>query len=298
MKQKNFRPKRDNAPRGDRKPAHKSAPRERDHERDDEKKSFKPRHTTVPREARLSGPVLYGFHAVRAAVMNPNRRILRILGTDSALDEFKATMGAVAEAGLKRPNLETFDKVAFDRMMPQGAVHQGIAALVESLPVRDASDLLEDMDIHERSVLLILDQVTDPHNIGAIMRSAAAFGADGIIMQDRHAPEMAGVLAKVASGAADVIPVALETNLSRCIEMLQENGFFVIGLDERGEDIGKLPYYKKLALVLGAEGEGLRRLVAEHCDTLASLPTRGQILSLNVSNAAAVALYATLKASA
>ncbi|HEY8964332.1 MAG TPA: 23S rRNA (guanosine(2251)-2'-O)-methyltransferase RlmB [Alphaproteobacteria bacterium] len=304
---KNFRPKNNksprNAPKGNfrKDDARKDRPRNNDRPKKDDvkaelpKKEFKRfnRDDHDNSAQRLTGPVLYGFHAVRAAILNPARRVLRILGTDEALDEFRATMDAAKEADLKRPNVETIDKVKLDRMLPTGAVHQGIAATVETLATRDASDLVGDLDRNEKAVFVILDQVTDPHNIGAILRSAAAFGAKGVIMQDRHTPDMTGVVAKVASGAVDVVPIALETNLSRCIEMLQDNDFFVIGLDERGDDIGDLPDYDRVALVLGAEGDGIRRLVAEHCDKLVSLPTQGQILSLNVSNAAAVALYAT-----
>ena len=236
--------------------------------------------------------MLWGFHAVRAAWENPARRVLRLLVSASAVAGFDAA----APEGARRPQAEIIDKAAFERMLPPGAVHQGIAAVVEPLPVRDAHDLIAGLAPDGAAVILILDQVTDPHNVGAILRSAAAFGAHGVILQDRHAPDLTGVLAKTASGAADVIPVALETNLNRAIELLQEHGFFVMGLDERGTDIARIPAQKRVALVLGAEGSGLRPNVAKHCDTLASLPTRGTIRSLNVSNAAAVALYAFLRA--
>jgi len=242
--------------------------------------------TTGP---RLTGPLLWGFHAVRAAWMNKDRRIVKLIVTDAGLAGFK---DALESCTLKRPAPEIVDKMLFDRLLPAGAVHQGVVAMVESLPGRDAHDLIAALGDNEKAVIVILDQVTDPHNVGAIMRSAAAFGAKGIIMQERHTPEFTGVLAKTASGAADVIPVATETNLSRAIEVLQEAGFFVVGLDERGDDIAGLPAHDRVALVLGAEGSGLRPNVANHCDPLVSLPTEGPIFSLNVSNAAAVALYA------
>lgn len=249
-------------------------------------------HTTAPASSRLQGPLLWGLHAVRAAFLNPQRRILRLLVTEAGLASFEDTLDDAIKANIKRVQPEILDKVAYERLMPPGSVHQGVAALVEALPVRDAHDLIANLKDDEKATIVILDQVTDPHNVGAILRSASAFGATGVIMQDRHAPELSGVLAKTASGAADVIPVAVETNLSRTIEFLQERNFFVIGLDERGTSISELPSYDRVALVLGAEGSGLRRLVADHCDGLASLPTQGPILSLNVSNAAAVALYA------
>ncbi len=238
---------------------------------------------------RLTGPLLWGFHAVRAAWQNKDRRILRLLVTDAGLSGFQDTLD---KTSIKRPAPEMVEKILFDRLLPAGAVHQGIVAMVEPLPGRDAHDLIASLGADEKAIIVILDQVTDPHNVGAILRSAAAFGARGVILQERHTPEFTGVLAKTASGAADVIPIALETNLSRAIEMLQENGFFVVGLDERGDSIATIPAHDRVALVLGAEGSGLRQNVAHHCDTLASLPTEGPILSLNVSNAAAVALYA------
>lgn len=248
-----------------------------------QKAPHKPSHSKA-----LSGHVLYGFHAVRAAIENPERRIMRLLATQNALASFKV------ESEVKRPDFEILDAPVFASLMPEGAVHQGIAAVVEPLPALDILDLIESVPEGEPAVFLMLDQVTDPHNVGAIIRSACAFGAKGLVMQDKGAPLLTGVLAKTASGAADVLPVAHTVNLSRAIEMFQENGYFVVGLDERGENIASLPKYERAVLVMGAEGAGLRRLVGEHCDVLASLPTTGKILSLNVSNAAAVALYATI----
>jgi len=303
--EKRFDAKRDDRPRSD-KPKDDKRPVRDDKKRPvrddkravrDDKPKFDKRDAKPvfekrePRETspRLQGPLLWGFHAVRAAWQNDKRRVLRLLVTESALEGFQETLD---ETQLKRPKPEIIDKMLFERMLPQGSVHQGIAALVEPLPLRDAHDLVAGLKDGEKAVILILDQVTDPHNVGAILRSAAAFGAKGVIMQDRHAPEFTGVLAKTASGAADVIPVAAETNLSRAIEFLQENDFTVIGLDERGDSIADLPPFERVVLVLGAEGSGLRQNVANHCDALASLPTEGVIKSLNVSNAAAVALYA------
>ena len=202
--------------------------------------------------------------------------------------------------GLERPSVTTIDKQKLDYMLPRGAVHQGIALITDPLDEVSLQDFVIKSKSQDKTVLLILDQVTDPHNVGAILRSACAFGADGVIMQRKHAPELEGVLAKTASGAVEHIPVAYETNLSRSIEELKEEGFFVFGLDERGErEVGDIlrnnsDPNQKLVLVLGAEGPGMRRLVKEHCDELVKLPTKGEISSLNVSNAAAVALYALL----
>ncbi len=264
---------------------------DRDNKRDGFKRDgFK--RDEKPAVQKLVGPLLWGFHAVRAAMLNPDRKILRLLVTEAGLDTFHDTIAEAKAAGLKRPAPEVMDKAIYERMMPPTSVHQGLGALVEALAPRDAHDLVAGLAAGEQSTILILDQVTDPHNVGAILRSASAFGCTGVIMQDRHAPELSGVLAKAASGAVDAIPVAVETNLSRAVELLQEHEFFVVGLDERGTPLADLPAHNRVALVLGAEGSGIRRLIADHCNGLVALPTQGPILSLNVSNAAAVALYA------
>ena len=201
-------------------------------------------------------------------------------------------------------------------MLPQGAVHQGFALECSRLEEMDVHDLIIRTNNEENVLFLMLDQVTDPHNVGAIMRSASAFGASGMIMQSKHSPNFDGVLAKTACGGLEHMPVALETNLSRAIDTLKENGFFIYGLSEHAETVigdvnirstqkltkdekgGLLdpPAQKspgsKSVLILGAEGSGLRRLIRDNCDVLVKLPTQEPIESLNVSNAAAVALYA------
>jgi 23S rRNA (guanosine2251-2'-O)-methyltransferase len=167
-------------------------------------------------------------------------------------------------------------------------VHQGIALLAEPLE----GDGLEPFMMDPRGVLLMLDQLTDPQNVGAIFRSAAAFGARGLILQERHAPALTGALAKAAAGAVDALPHARVTNLSRALEQLEEAGWRAVGLDGSAElTLEQALDARPTVLVLGSEGEGLRRLVAEHCDVLAKIPMPGGFESLNVSNAAAVALY-------
>lgn len=234
---------------------------------------------------------LYGVHAVTEAWANADRVIHGLYGTEKALDAFDFSVAK----GQSRPEARVVDKDVLDKSLPPGAVHQGLALDCAPLPELSAEDLIIKTREAERSVLVMLDQVTDPHNVGAIIRSCAAFGADGVIMQRKHAPDLTGVLAKTACGGVEHVDVAYETNLSRAIETLQQAGYFVYGLDERGEQTpAEIKAGGKSVIVLGAEGSGLRRLVAEHCDALLRLPTQPPIASLNVSNAAAVALYAFL----
>ncbi|MCB1532319.1 MAG: 23S rRNA (guanosine(2251)-2'-O)-methyltransferase RlmB [Alphaproteobacteria bacterium] len=240
-----------------------------------------------------NGPTLYGFHAVREAWLNPVREVDALFLTDQALRGFEDTLREAGDKGVRRPQPQVLDKDRLEGMLPRGAVHQGLALACRALPDIFIQDFIIRAETKGESLLLMLDQVTDPHNVGAIIRSAAAFGADGIVMQRKHAPELDGVLAKTACGGLEHMPVAFETNLSRALEELKSNGFFAYGLDERGEKtISALPKDGKRILVLGAEGPGMRRLVAENCDELVKLPTQLPIASLNVSNAAAVALYA------
>jgi 23S rRNA (guanosine2251-2'-O)-methyltransferase len=254
------------------------------------------------RPQRQETASLYGFHAVREAFLNPARRIHKLYVTDQAIKGFEPTINDAKAAGLKRPAPQITEKRAFDRLVPQGAVHQGLALACDNLEEFDINDLLIRVrDKPGRQVFLILDQVTDPHNVGAILRSACAFGAAGMILQKKHAPALDGVLAKTACGGVEHLPVAYETNLSRTIETLKEHEFFVYGLDERGEKTINTLMRKngqednaKIVLVLGAEGPGMRHLIREHCDVLVRLPTQGSIASLNVSNAAAVALFTVL----
>jgi 23S rRNA (guanosine2251-2'-O)-methyltransferase len=233
---------------------------------------------------------LFGTHAVCEALLNPARKIKMLYVTEQAMDQ-------IAEKGIKSSAPTTIiDKRELDNALPRDTVHQGMALECEPLDEVNVQDLIAAASLKEKSVLVMLDQVTDPHNVGAIMRSACAFGADGIIMQKKHAPELSGTLAKIACGAIEHIAVAYETNLTRTLETLQDAGFFAVGLDERGEcDINQFKTPEKCVLVLGAEGPGLRRLVKEQCDSLVRLPMSGNMPSINVSNAAAITLYATSK---
>lgn len=236
---------------------------------------------------------LYGMHAVAEAWINPKRHIHELFITDKALDGFDKALKTAHDMGLKRPAPQIIEKSTLDGATSTGSVHQGIGLNCQALDETDIHDFIRQAEVRERSVLVMLDQVTDPHNVGAIIRSSCVFGAAGMIMQKKHAPELTGVLAKTACGGVEHVPVAYETNLTRSLETLQEAGYFAVGLAEEGDDnLGDFAAHDKLVIVLGAEGDGIRRLVREQCDALTRLSTSGEISSLNVSNAAAVALYA------
>jgi len=226
-------------------------------------------------------PRFWGRHAVAAALANPDRGIVRIW----------ATREAAAEFDIDKSIPVTFADVAdMGRMVPRDAPHQGIVAEVERLDDILLADLLDQAE--DGRPLLVLDQVTDPHNVGAILRSAAAFNALGVVTQDRHAPPESGALAKAASGALETMPWVRVVNLARALDDMAEAGFWRIGLTGEAEaTLAEALGPKRVALVLGAEGEGMRQNTEAHCDALARLPITG-IESLNVSNAAAVALYA------
>lgn len=225
----------------------------------------------------------WGRHAIIAALANPDRTVRRIWGTREAL------------GALDLPPVlpvQYADVTDLARMVPRDAPHQGLVAEVEPLPGLWLGDVLSD-DPDDRRPLVLLDQVTDPHNVGAILRSAAAFDARAIITQDRHSPPETGVLAKAASGALEVVPWVRVVNLARALDEVAEAGYWRIGLaGEARRSLGQAMGQARLALVMGAEGEGLRPNTAEHCDELAKLPISGRVESLNVSNATAIALYA------
>lgn len=236
---------------------------------------------------------IWGLHAVREAWLNPDRVIKSAYITEENREDFAALIAEADKKDLDRPSPTITDRRGLDRLTAPGAVHQGMA--LDAVPLEEVfiRDLISAANGRDRAIIVMLDQVTDPHNVGAIMRSASAFGAVGIVMQKRHAPELDGVLLKTASGAGEHIPVAYETNLSRTIEELQEEGFTALALDERGDiSLEELPALDRAVIVMGAEGPGIRRLVKEHCDRLVRLPTGGPVGVLNVSNAAAVTLYA------
>ena len=236
--------------------------------------------------ANPNRPRFWGRHAVAAALDNPRRRVVKAWATRDAA-AFMRFPDSVAVTLAEAPDL--------GRLVPSDAPHQGV--VIEAEPLEDVwlSEVVAEAG--EKAVILVLDQVTDPHNVGAILRSAAAFGAIAIVTQDRHSPPEGGALAKAASGALERVPWVRVVNLARALDELAESGFWRIGLAGEAEtDLADALGPKRVALVLGAEGPGMRSNVREHCDALARLPIRDSIESLNVSNAAAVALYAASKA--
>ena len=258
-------------------------------------RGFTPAHRPETPSIRLveNGVLIWGMHAVRAAWLNPKRRITRLWITETAQRDFEPVIAEARDTLLlKRPDAKKVERQELDRLTPPASVHQGI--VLESLPLHEPA-------LHEviggdapPDLLLMLDQVTDPHNVGAILRSAAAFGAGAVIMTERNAPTTTGVLAKSASGALEHVPQIHVVNLARALDELKEAGYWTVGLAEEGEkDLGELDLSGRTVIILGNEGEGLRQLTRKKCDNLARLPTGGAIGSLNVSNAAAVALYET-----
>ncbi len=247
-------------------------------------KSAKPTWPDKPRHARrresADRVMLFGLHAVEAALANPKRRVVRVLATENAGHRLAPLF---AKRGLKPEPATPRD---LDRLLGPEAVHQGVALEAEPLP----PVALDDIDA--KGILLVLDQVTDPQNVGAALRSAAAFGASGLIMTERHSPPLQGALAKAASGALDIVPVILVKNLAQSLAGLGERGFMRVGLaEEAGEALETAHLQRPLALVLGAEGKGLRQLTREHCDLICRISTRSALASLNISNAAAIALH-------
>lgn len=225
---------------------------------------------------------IYGKHASLAALENPNRIVHHAYVSRNLAASFQPYLSGVSHSVVDPRDIE--------KMLPEGAVHQGIVLEVSPLEQLDLEDIID-----EASLILVLDQVSDPHNVGAIMRSCAAFEADALIVHERHAPKESAIIAKTACGALEMLPLISVTNIVYALEELKEAGFWCVGLaGEAQQNIADFVADKpaKIALILGAEGEGMRRLTAERCDFLVRLPISSQMESLNVSNAAAIALYA------
>lgn len=228
---------------------------------------------------------LYGRHAVAAALANPERKVLRLGATKNAAD----WLASAPIPENRRREAEDLKPDAIDRLLPAGAVHQGLAAQVKDLARVRLKDVCANPE--RGAPVVVLDQITDPQNIGAIFRSAAAFGARAIIVQERRTPPLSGALAKAAAGAVETLPCIKVVNIARALEALQGLGYFCAGLaGEATDEIKALPD-QPLAIVMGAEGSGLRPLVAETCNGLFRIPIAPGVESLNVSNAAAISLY-------
>lgn len=237
------------------------------------------------------GHWLYGLHAVQAALENPRRKILRLLLTEEAVSAIGGNRSSFKEM-YPQAAVETATREMISQMLPAHAVHQGAAMLADPLPDMALEDVLDEVAEATSAVVLILDQVTDPQNVGAILRSAAAFDVAAVVVPDRHSPPETTALAKAASGAIEMVPLIRVVNLARALEQLKQAGFWTAGLaGEAQQTLAAARLSGKVALVLGAEGEGLRRLTRDHCDILVKLPISPRMESLNVSAAAAVALY-------
>ena len=233
--------------------------------------------------ARTASGWLYGRHAVFAALANPDRRVSRLVMVAESQD--LPPTGGIEPEYLSREALEA--------LLPPGAVHQGIAVRADPLPDLPIEEICDRAKSQQTALVVVLDQVTDPQNIGAVLRSAAVFGALSVVIQDRNAPEPTGAMAKAASGALETVPLVRVTNLVRTLDTLKGAGFWCVGLDAAAPvALDALPPAAKRVLILGAEGAGMRRLTREACDELARIDGPGALSSLNVSNAAAVALYA------
>ncbi|WP_084264668.1 23S rRNA (guanosine(2251)-2'-O)-methyltransferase RlmB [Sneathiella glossodoripedis] len=258
------------------------------------------RRQRTPRNTLQSAPGdgwLYGDHAVLAALTNPNRKIKRLLITKSKETQLSAEdLKAVSST----PNLEYVSTDELNDMLPEGAIHQGIALKATPLPDYSLEDIPNLFEGKTHQAIAVLDQVTDPHNVGAITRSAAAFGIGAIVLPDRRSPSITGVLARSASGAIESVPLIRVNNLARALDKLAEMGFWRIGMDGRADQELEtaITGANRIALVLGSEGKGLRRLTEEKCDLLGKLPISSKIESLNVSNAAAIAFYEIAKTAA
>ena len=290
-----------------------SSKRERNDRKKAEKPSFKGRSDKPRERGRGPGPAaspaadsrapparsgergradgdnfVWGRHPVLAALANPARKGMgRLMVTADRAEELER------ERLTHGHKIEIVDGQALTRILPAGAVHQGLVFKVQPLE----GVALEDIAEPAQGVIVMLDQLTDPQNVGAIFRSALAFGARGIVVQDRHSPALAGALAKASAGATERLPCARVTNLSRALERLADLGWRAVGLDGSATDsLEQALDARPTVLVMGSEGDGIRRLVAEHCDALARIPMPGGFESLNVSNAAAISLYECARA--
>ncbi len=235
------------------------------------------------------GIILYGKHPVSQAIANPNRVFYQIFATAEVAPEIKSLM---AKEKRDVSLLKIVERKEFDKLLPKEAVHQGVAAWVEPLESVALEDVIARCEKIENARILILDQVTDPQNVGAIIRSCAAFGAVALVVQDKNSPQESGAMVKASAGTIEFLPICRVINLSRAIDALKKAGFWCVGLDGYAEvTLDKVNKSGKIALIMGSEGKGMRRLVEENCDQTVKLVLDPKVESLNVSTAAAIALY-------
>lgn len=233
-----------------------------------------------------SGLTLYGRHPVLAALANPERRISKLLCTEDTVAEVKTL---AAERGIS-PTI--VDRKELDRILPRDSVHQGFALNCAPLPDYSIEEVCTMAEAQDKCHVLVLDQVTDPQNIGAIIRSCVAFNTLALIMQDKNSPAETGAMAKASAGTIEYLPICRVTNLARAVRYLKEAGFWTVGMDGYAQTtLDKLNKSGKTAIIMGSEGKGMRRLVEESCDAAVRLPTSDKVESLNVSTAAAIVLY-------
>ena len=238
-------------------------------------------------------PILYGKHAVLSALANPRRHIHRLLLTIESRDSLQGKIEEALNAGgHKNIEILALDKRDIEDRLPPGAVHQGIALEAETPQSMHIEDIINQTEADAKATIVILDQATDPHNIGAIMRSAAAFGAIAVVIQDRNSPVITGSMAKAASGALEHVALVRTKNLVRAMDRLKAAEYWCIGLEGTAtQTLAESRLSGRVALVLGAEGTGLRRLTRANCDLLVKVRMSNAVESLNLSNAAAIALY-------
>lgn len=239
------------------------------------------------------GVWLYGIHPVLAALANPRRRCYRIVLTNETEMSVGPRIDVLAQGHpIGLPDAEIASRDHLDRLLPKGAVHQGIAIQVDGLEEPSIEDICRATEIQDRATVIVLDQVSDPHNVGAILRSAAAFNAAAVVMPERHSPGATATMAKAASGALEKVPLVRVINLARALDQLKQAGYWCVGFDAAASvPLNEADLSGKIALVVGAEGEGLRRLTRERCDLMVRIPIARGTESLNVSNATAIALY-------
>lgn len=250
---------------------------------------MKNKHMKSGRGKTESEVLIYGKHPAEAAIANPGRNIKNIAVTAENAAEVKALLKQYGRGNIP---VTVVERREIDRMLSGDAVHQGIVLTAEMLPPVPLEEICDEARKNGSSRVLILDQVTDPQNVGAIIRSCAAFGASALVMQDKNSPAESGAMIKASAGTIELLPVCRVTNLSRAIDLLKQADFWVAGMDGYAEvTLDKLNKKGNIALVMGSEGKGMRRLVEENCDQTVKLPIDPRVESLNVSTAAAIALY-------